>query len=340
MGRWFQFALGVAIAGLFVWLILRHVDVADVWGALAASQPGWIAAAVVLFFAGYAARVARWRLMLSDGNPQITGGRAFGPFMASIAANNVLPFRAGDVLRAFGFTKWLGQSASAVLATLLVERFLDLLTLLLALGLALFWFGLGGETAGQLVGMGATGLIALGLCVLAVLLFPGLLAPIVFAVIRLVARVSAGLGRKLEAAATKVFETLATQAKGPRMVVLVLWSFVAWICEGLVFYCTALALPMLVEATAVWLALPVGTLSTLIPSTPGYLGTFDFFVVQAMQLVGNPAVAATAFAVLVHMVLWLPVTIVGGICLLYLNSQGAFTRPSASTDTSEPAKAI
>ena len=331
MSRTLQFTIGIAITALFVWLIVRHVDLASVGVALGQAHPGWIIGGVAIFFTGYSARVYRWRIMLSDANGGITWAGAFGPFMASMAANNVLPFRAGDVLRAFAFTKWLGQGAPAVLATLLVERLLDLLILLLALGLALTWFGMTSETAGQLVGMGAGGLMVLAFAVLAVLLFPGLLAPVVFWCISLLGKLSTALAAKIQGAAENVFATLKSQAHGPRMIVLIFWSLIAWTCEGLVFYCAARAVPALTDATAALLAFPVGTLSTLIPSTPGYLGTFDFFVIQSMQLLDNPAAAAAAFAVLVHLILWLPITILGGLSLLYLQAKGAFQRPTAST---------
>ncbi|HSC81948.1 MAG TPA: lysylphosphatidylglycerol synthase domain-containing protein, partial [Chitinolyticbacter sp.] len=62
--------------------------------------------------------------------------------------------------------------------------------------------------------------------------------------------------------------------------------------------------------------LPVGTLATLIPSTPGYVGTFDYFTVRAMTALGNGQVVATAYALLVHALLWLPPTLAGGAYLL------------------------
>jgi uncharacterized membrane protein YbhN (UPF0104 family) len=64
------------------------------------------------------------------------------------------------------------------------------------------------------------------------------------------------------------------------------------------------------------LALPVGTLATLIPSTPGYVGTFDYFTVRAMSVLGNSISASTAYALLVHILLWLPPTLIGGLYLL------------------------
>ena len=320
-----QFSLGLAITFLFLWLIVRHVDTAEMWVALSEAKIGWLALGVLMFFLGYFTRVRRWQLMLRLQNPGLSWTRVFAPFLASIAVNNLVPFRAGDVMRAFGFTTWLQQPAASVLATLLVERLLDLLTLMLALGFALLWFGFAADTADTLFGIGAGGLIAIGLTVMAVLLMPRLLMPLVFGVVRLIEQISPSIGLRAEGFANRVFNSLTQLAKARRMGALVVLSFVAWGFEALVFYCVALGVPSLADATAAFLALSVGTLSTLLPSTPGYVGTFDFFVIQAMQMLDNPAAAAAAFAVLVHVVLWLPATLVGLSCLIYLHLQGGIS---------------
>jgi uncharacterized membrane protein YbhN (UPF0104 family) len=100
------------------------------------------------------------------------------------------------------------------------------------------------------------------------------------------------------------------------MVRLVAWSLIVWLAEGCVFWFVGLALSSISTPEAGWLALPVGTLATLIPSTPGYVGTFDYFTVRAMTAMGNNAVASTAYALLVHVLLWSPPTLVGGLYLL------------------------
>lgn len=230
-----QGVVGLVVTCLFVWLIARKLDWADVKDALAGADPRWVATGVAMFFFGYAARVRRWQLMLQHNNPSMTWAGAFAPFWGSIAVNNLVPFRAGDALRAFGFTKWLNQNASNVLATLLVERLLDLLTLLLAFGLALLWFGFTAETAGRLVGLGSTGLLAVGGAVLALLLKPRLMAPAAYGLVRLAAIVSKGLGQRIGASVDRVFDTLLELAHGPRMIVLVFWAIVAWSFEALVF---------------------------------------------------------------------------------------------------------
>jgi hypothetical protein len=52
-----------------------------------------------------------------------------------------------------------------------------------------------------------------------------------------------------------------------------------------------------------------------LPGTPGHIGTFDYFATEAMQWLGNGVSASLAFALLIHAVLWLPVTVAGGFWL-------------------------
>ncbi|WP_203228090.1 lysylphosphatidylglycerol synthase transmembrane domain-containing protein [Roseovarius dicentrarchi] len=318
VGSMARLGLGIAVAGFFVWLIARSVDMAELGAALAEANSGWIALAIVFFLLGYACRITRWRIMLRRSNPEIGWITCAIPFMGSIAANNVLPFRAGDALRALAFSGWMGVPTASVIATLLVERLLDLLSLLIALGLVLVIFDLGSSAPAALVGISGTGLIGVGLAVMALLLFPQIMEPLVRLLIRMVNRVvSANAGVRLSGISDKVFDTLRHLSQGPRMALLVLWSAAVWGLEGAVFWAAAHAVPSLETPVAGWLALPVGTLATLLPSTPGYIGTFDFFVIKAMEVMGNPAVAAAAFAVLVHFILWLPATLIGGACMAY-----------------------
>ena len=311
-----KLAIGLGVSLAFVWLVVRDLDVSKFGAAMAEASPLWIAIAAAFFFGGYAARVQRWRLMLTDTNPSLSFGRTAVPLFASVAANNVLPFRAGDALRAVAFSRWLGVGTSRVLATLLVERLLDLLSLLVFAALLLSLLAQGLDGAWAALGVGGNLLAAIAFVVLVVLLRPRLFAGPAHATARLIGRSSPGIGARVDGIMTQIFDTLAEQARGARMTQLMLWSGLAWTLEGGIFYATARALPSLTEMTGAILAFPVATLATLLPSTPGYVGTFDFFAIQMAELAGNPPAAAAAFAVLVHMVLWLAATITGGICLL------------------------
>lgn len=305
-----RLAVGALLAALFVWLTLRHIDVARIATAMRGARLDLLAAALAALCVGYACRILRWQTMLLRANPALRAIDCAGPLMASFAANNVLPFRAGDLMRAFVFNDRLHTTPGSVLATLLVERLLDLLMVILLLALALQLFHL---DASRLVGLGVPVLLLGAAAILLVLLVPQVLQPLLRLLDRLAGRlpVAARVRQELR----KVTDTLGQLAGGGTMVQLIGWSAGVWLIEGGVYGLVALSLTGVAAAQGAWLAVPVGSLATLIPSTPGYVGTFDYFTAQAMVLAGNDPTAAAAFAFLVHMVLWLPGTVAGGLYL-------------------------
>lgn len=308
-----RLVLGVFFAILFLWLIIRQINLDEFRQAFDNVDAKWIIAALLAFAIGYSCRIERWRLMLERDNPSLKWRSCAGPLLASFAVNNVLPFRTGDLLRSFAFNRALGTNSSVVIATLFVERLLDLLMVLVLLGLALAIFNM--DTT-RFTGIGGAMLTAGSLAILTVLFFPGWFSPVVLAIVRLGFRLSPRLGQKLLNEINKSLVTLQCLAKGHTMIKLVFWSMMAWLAEGCVFWFAALALSSITAPLAGWLALSIGTLATLIPSTPGYIGTFDFFTVRAMTALGNTAAAAAVYALLVHLLLWFPPVLVGGLYLL------------------------
>ena len=208
------------------------------------------------------ARFERWRRMLLQTNGELTWADCYGPMVASVAANNVLPFRAGDIMRGFGFNGKLGINASVSLTTIVVERLLDLLIVISFLGLALIAFG---TNSSRVTGVGGGVLIGGAVAILSVLLFPRMLSPLVYWGAGLITRLSPGLGSGIERELEK-FAALEYTAKSRTMCALIVWSLLAWTAEGCAFWLTAMALQTIEVPTAAWLALPAATLSTMIPA--------------------------------------------------------------------------
>lgn len=305
-----RLGLGIALAAIFLWLMLRHIDVNEIGHAFAKADLGSLSLAVAAFSVGLGCKIERWRRMLLQTNGELTWADCYGPMVASVAANNVLPFRAGDIMRGFGFNGKLGINASVSLTTIVVERLLDLLIVISFLGLALIAFG---TDSSRVIGVGGGVLIGGAVAILSVLLFPRMLSPLVYWGAGLITRLSPGLGSGIERELEKIFAALEYTAKSRTMCALIVWSLLAWTAEGCAFWLTAMALQTIEVPTAAWLALPAATLSTMIPSTPGYVGTFDYFTAQAMAVGGNTLANSVAYAFLVHLVLWLPPTLAGGI---------------------------
>ena len=175
MKKTIRLAIGLAFAALFLWLIFRRVDFSELAVAVEGLNYQKLALAVVLLFVGFGFRIHRWQIMLKTHNPALKWMTCAGPFMASIAANNVLPFRMGDVIRAFAFNRTLNITAATSVASLLVERLLDILMLLCFLGGSLIFFR---AEYSHYFGFSGSFLILGGLAILLFLLFSDKLRPL------------------------------------------------------------------------------------------------------------------------------------------------------------------
>ncbi len=332
--QFLKLILGLGFSLGFAYLAARNLDWDAFLLSLADASSWWVSIAVVLFVFAYACRVQRWRVMLLSSGSKVGFWRSAVPLLASVATNNVLPFRAGDALRAFAFSKWLGVGTSRVIATLFVERMLDLLSLLVCAALVLRLLAQDLHGAWNILGVGGHLLTIGALAILVLLLYPRLFAGPAHVMVIITNHISARYGARLGRVFDQMLETLQHQAKGKQMLKLMTWSALAWMLEGAVFYAAGRALPAITELAGAVLAFPVATLATLLPSAPGYLGTFDFFAIRMAELAGNPPAAAFAFAVLVHMILWITATLAGGISILiwivYRNG-GSATKVAAST---------
>jgi len=311
MSRALKLLAGFALGGVLLWLALRQVDGAALLAATRGVNGPMLLAAPLALALGYVCRVRRWWLMLRPHNPALGQGRAAVAFLASIAGNNLAPFRLGDALRCFGFSRWLGVPNGAVLGTVLIERVLDMLAVLLALGLAL-WMVAPGAASGlvgpAVVGMGAGAVL--------LVLWPGILAPPLRALARMIGRLGPQAQARAEGFLGPLIDALTTLSTGPARAALIGWTVPVWLFEGASYWAVALAMPALPLPGAAWLAMPAGTLATLLPTTPGHIGAFDYVAQLATVAAGNPLAEATAFVIVVHLMLWLTTTLAGGLCLL------------------------
>jgi uncharacterized protein (TIRG00374 family) len=316
---WVRSLLGLVITGFFLWLLLRQIDLTTVGAVISGISLLSFLVALGFLAAGYTVRIVRWWWMLRILDPHVRLGACGWPFLVSIAVNNLLPFRAGDALRVIGFREQLRSPAMRLLGTLFIERLLDLMTLL-----AFFFFGLMGISSGKvpesLIQL-STWMVAAALAtVLTILLFAKQIEQLVHWIAELSYLKRRGWTDPIKRHGSHFFHALSLLRAPIFTLQLVILSVVVWGFEGAVFVTVAQALSVESASTGPWFALATGTLATLLPSSPGYIGTFDYFTTLGLIAYGAEPTTATAFAVAVHVVLWLPLT-VGG--LIY------FIRPSA-----------
>lgn len=154
MSFFLRLFFGFLITTCFIWVIFKSIDFHVLAANFLDVKPIYLVLAICFFFVGYSCRIERWRLLLTQENKSIKWQDCAGPLMGGVAINNVLPFRAGDVFRAFAFNKRLRISNSGSLTALFIERLLDLLMLALFLSVALGFFGVDNSS---LIGVGRGG---------------------------------------------------------------------------------------------------------------------------------------------------------------------------------------
>ena len=311
--RWLRMCIGLAFTAGFVVLFLRQVAPRDIAAALAQVSVAYLLAALALLGLDYALRILRWWWMLRACGVSLPRRACVRPFLVAAAVNNLLPLRAGDALRVVGFRTALRAPAMVVLGTVAIERLMDLVALLVV-----FFLGSLSVRAGVLPAtlVTAAGWIAgvAAAAVLVVVCFHGVLEAVLAWLVRRPPLVRRGWAPRLEQYGRQLLGTTVLLREYRVAVPLLALSAVIWAVEGAVFLAVARALAVESAPAGPWFAMATGTLATLLPSAPGYVGTFDYFTMLGLGAHGAAAASAAGFAVMVHLVLWLPITLAGAAC--------------------------
>ena len=320
-----KIAVGIAISALFLWVTLAAVPFAEVAKALAVARPEWILAALAFAALAYLLKIARWTLMLRRLGAEVSLRQAATPFLGGVAFNNILPLRAGDLIRVVAAERFTGVPPSGQVGTLVLERLLDLAVLMAILFATITLWPIEMLDATILHGLR---LAALGVLA-AILLF--ILAPAPTRIIvrwgerRLSRLPSAG------AALLSLSNAVQTLCRPGFLTKASALSFAAWLAEGCAYLAVGYALGIAASPEAALLALSIGTLSTIIPSSPGYVGTFHFFTARAVAAFGATSAGAAAYAILIHALLWIATTAAGFLLLARSGLAGRLLPAKASS---------
>lgn len=312
--RVLRLTAGLAITVLCFVYIFRSADIAALRAALAEFDWRYSVLALAFLSAGYALRIYRWAVMLRISAPHVSARACAAPYLASIALNNLLPFRSGDILRAFVFPKGLGISRSQSLATLAFERLTDLVMVVAILGVGIN--AIGSDMAPPWLTSSLAALLAL--CAAgAILAFFG--HRLVRNLIKRIERVNFidenRLFHALLAFADNAFSYVAALTRNSRLAGVVFLTAAVWGMEAAVFAAVMAGLGDPVSLTGVALIAGLATIATLAPSSPGYFGPFHLAAFESYQILFGEPGRAAAMAVLSHAAIWAPTTIAGLIAL-------------------------
>lgn len=306
--------LAFAITGLFLWLALRKVEFGALGAALATARLVWILPMIVIVYLDLLVRAVRWRVLLS--RTRARPAPVWDLFKLSaigLAVNNVLLLRLGELARAGLAARRLGIPAAAALASVAIERALDVAALLTIFILATRL---------------APGIAPAAVVNAALLLLAGAVGALI---VLAVAESSLAPGGFIERALRpwpkvhKLLEQLALGAavlRSPGAAAqAVALSLALWTVDATLYWAGAYALGLghLMDYPRAVLTLSWAGAISAIPAAPGGIGTFEAFVASILRTFGATPETALAYALMTHMIMYLLVTVTG---LAFLSREG------------------
>jgi uncharacterized protein (TIRG00374 family) len=306
----------VALTVGLLWLFFRGQDFGLIWLALTKAHPGLIGLAVLTTVQTYVLRAWRWQALLAPlGRARFR--TAFRSTVIGFTATFLLPGRIGEILKPYLLARQEGFKVPATFATVVVERLLDLVTVLFLFACALPFAGVtvGPEVtwAGAVAGAGAlTALLILFLCAG----HPERLG-------RWAGKLTAWLPERIASAADNLVRTLAeglaVMRRPAALVAAAAWSIPLWLSIALGIWLTSAAFDLTFSFAGSFLVTMFLAVGVSAP-TPGGVGGFHYFYKLAVtQFFGANPETATAAALVLHAVSFVPVTIVG---LIYMGQDG------------------
>ena len=295
-------AVGLPVSAFFLWLAIRRADLGLVWETLRSASIGEILLAVVAMGGVYLIQAERWRRI---AQVPLRLRRFFEFVLCGIGCNNVLPGRLGDLLRA----RWLGLDAhipgGRALATVVLDRGSDLIGLVIVLLVTLPFVTPAAWLGWIVVGS----ILAIGF------LFVLLAGARRYSRTRDRDRATGEVRGVLRRVARDVVDGLAEPLGRRRLAKVLALSLAAWAmwAVGAMLVGRSVGVELsLVEALFVAAVINLGV---AIPSSPGFVGTYQWLAIAALGLFDVPREDALAFAILMQAVWYVPTTISAAVLL-------------------------
>jgi glycosyltransferase 2 family protein len=335
MKKW-QFWLGIIISAVFLYFALRGLKLGDFWNAIKSANYWWIFPGIAVYFVAVWVRAWRWHYLLRPIKKVPT--RVMFPVTCiGYMGNNIYPARAGEVLRAVVLKRKENVPISASLATIIVERIFDGVVMLAfvfvnlpALAkVASFDSGfLGNIQELAIIGTG----VFLGALVVFLLaaMFPKISEKIILWCINHF--LPKKIREKSSGIMLKFLEGLASLRSPINILMVFFTSVLIWLLETVKYWFVMHAFSFSVSFFALMLLNGIANLATTIPSAPGYIGTWEAVTKAVLMAFNVPGAQALGYAVVLHVALWLPITLLGAY---FMTREGVKWNDSMRAETNE-----
>jgi len=309
--------IGIAFIGVTFYFLFRNIDWHKMLEAFSHFQLVWLLPALAVYLAGYIIRGFRWVVLLSPVK-KCTFKSLFPTLIIGFMANNVLPARAGEFIRAHLNGKKEGISRSASFATIVLERLFDGLTMIILLWVAL---GLGHlpiqeeampPSIQHAIHWSPYVFGAAFLAVFFLVLFKETAVGLIQFFIQWAPR---RFHKVLEKLAHTFIDGLHILKNARESLTVLATSLAAWTCEFSSYYLIGIGMGIsptpLNFGTAAFL-MAIVNLGILIPNAPGGIGLFEFLGVALLFVSFKIAKeVALSYMLVVHFSVLIPIILLG-----------------------------
>jgi uncharacterized protein (TIRG00374 family) len=286
-------------------LFLREVNLSGVVTAIVRAQPLWLAASFASMYVNLAIRALRWRYLLEPLG-KTSFANAFRATTVGFAARGVLPAAAGELVRPYFLSRHERVSATGAFATVILERLLDALTMLLLMASFVFVFGreyMGNASpliAGAVTWAGAVSAAGAVAALVVLFIMAGQPARINRTLRRVEQALPSRFAGMLARIADKFLAGLGAIRRPGRLMVALVWSVPLWLCIAFGVWAVAVAFRLPVPFSGSFLIVALLALGITVP-TPGAVGSFhEAFRVGVTEFFRAPNDAAVGAAIVLH----------------------------------------
>lgn len=258
----------------------------------------WYAIAIILILFSIWFRALRWRLLLEPiGDFKINP--LFKSTMIGNFGNNVLPFRLGEVLRAYSGAKLLDSSTSTLFSTIVVERFIEMVSFFLLLLLVSLFLPLPAW-------VGQTRLLLL---IVVIVMIVGLV--LLYFNNKRIYHFLADKDNRVAKIGLEILNGLVSFFSLKHYLVITAMSFALWLLYAVHYYAGLESMNIQVGFSGAMIVMVMSTFSVSIPSAPGFIGTYHSALIIILMALGIDKSAALPFAIMIHLAGFIPITIWG-----------------------------
>lgn len=299
-------AISVAVLG---WAAYR-VELREALRLLRRFGGVWALPMLLFYLSSFLVRGVRWCLLLRPVGT-VPWSTSTGVIFSGYMANNLLPLRLGEIIRALVLGQVTSVRVEATFSTIVLERVFDGLVLVGMIAFVLPWANVVPGSKEIVIYTGAVSAVVFTgalLFVIAMRLFPRVVLRVASQVLEWVPVIAK---ERREDMVRSVLGGLKSLTMDRRLFAILCLSVAVWVLEGGMFWVGLQAFALEGGVAIALLTLAFVNLSILIPSAPGYVGVFQGATILAFAAFGVSEEAALSYAVVVHALQYVSATAIG-----------------------------